>query len=192
MPCPICNIFVLSNPTVPGHPAAPHKHPRAIQLPAGNRPGHGKPAERFAQDPGLTGGSGFQPRKGHGPHEQSAPGRVRDQSLRVGDPTQTTRHEPLGVRARENPEVKSHAPRPPESRDGGHRVAGTSATTAPQLRAKDFPNFRDPDPEPPMIRTAAGAPCAPSPAPRARPVPAQQGGTHRAKSPPRVAGVHAD
>lgn len=102
--------------------------------------------------------SGFQPRKGHGPHAQSAPGTVRDQSLRVGDSTQTTRHEPLSVRPRENSEVESHASRSLKSQDGGHPVALTSATAAPQLRAKDFPNFRDSDPAPWMIPTAAAAP----------------------------------
>lgn len=104
------------------------------------------------------------------PHAQSAPGRVRDQSPRVWDPTQTTRQEPLSVRPRENPKVKSHASRPPNSRDGGHPVAGTWATTAPQLRANDFPNFRDPDPAPWMIRTAAAAPRTPLPAPGLSPL----------------------
>lgn len=104
------------------------------------------------------------------PHAQSAPGRVRDQSPRVWDPTQTTRQEPLSVRPRENPKVKSHASRPPKSRDEGHPVAGTWATTAPQLRANDFPNFRDPDPAPRMIRTAAAAPRTPLPAPGLSPL----------------------
>lgn len=109
--------------------------------------------------------SGFQPRKGHGPHAQSAPGKVRDQSLKVGDSTQITRHKPLSVRPRENPEVESHASRSLKSREGGYPVALTAATAAPQLRAKDFPNFRDPDPAPWMIRTAAAAPHAPCSAP---------------------------
>lgn len=56
---------------------------------------------------------------------------------------------------------------------------------APQLRAKDFCNFRDLDPVPSMIQTAAAAP-------RDQPVPAQKGRTHRARSPPWAAGVHAD
>lgn len=40
-------------------------------------------------------------------------------------------------------------------------MALTSATTEPQLRAKDFPNYQDPDPAPWMIRTAAAAPGVP-------------------------------
>lgn len=139
--------------------------PRAIQLPAGNRRGHGKPAERFAQNPGLTGGSGHLrvsasqgtrssravgSRNGKGPKPES-------RGLNSDNTSRATERSPSGKLRGGKPRVA--IPKVPGWRPSGGTDLGDSS--APAAR-QGLPQFPRPGPgalDDPDSCCGARAPC---------------------------------
>lgn len=119
--------------------------PRAIQLPAGNRRGHKKPAERFAQNPGLTGGSSHLrvsasqgtgssravgSRKGKGPNPES-------RGLNSDNKPRATECSPSGKPRGGKPRVA--IPEVPGWRPSGGTDLGDSSAPAARKRLPQFP-----------------------------------------------------